>query len=44
MDIFYEELVAFWTALHSFNVKYIMVGGVATNLHGYIRSTDDIVV
>ena len=42
MDIFDEELVAFWTALHSCNVKYIMVGGVAANLHGYIRSTDDI--
>ena len=31
MDIFNDDLLAFWKALNSFQVKYIMVGGVATN-------------
>jgi len=42
MDIFDEDLLGFWRNLNSASVKYIMVGGVATNLHGYNRSTDDI--
>jgi hypothetical protein len=42
MDIFDEELLSFWRHLNSANVRYIMVGGVAANLHGYNRSTEDI--
>ena len=42
MDIFDEELLSFWRHLNNASVKFIMVGGVATNLHGYNRSTDDI--
>lgn len=42
MDIFDEELLNFWRCLNKGNVRYIMVGGVATNLNGYQRTTDDI--
>ncbi len=42
MDVFDEEFIKFWSALKKCNVKYIMVGGVATNLHGYQRTTEDI--
>ncbi len=42
MDLFDEELINFWTSLNKYEVRYIMIGGVATNLHGYQRSTDDI--
>jgi predicted nucleotidyltransferase len=42
MDIFDEDLLAFWRSLNNAQVKYIMVGGVATNLHGYNRATDDV--
>lgn len=42
MDIFDEELLNFWRCLNKYDVKYIMVGGVATNLNGFQRTTDDI--
>lgn len=42
MDVFDKELLAFWQALNKNSVRYIMVGGIATNLHGYQRATDDI--
>jgi hypothetical protein len=42
MDLFNEELISFWSFLNKNEVKYIMIGGVATNLHGYQRTTDDI--
>jgi hypothetical protein len=42
MDLFNEELISLWTSLNKYEVKYIMIGGVATNLHGYQRTTDDI--
>ncbi|MFM9909589.1 MAG: DUF6036 family nucleotidyltransferase [Chitinophagaceae bacterium] len=42
MDIFNEELLKFWSSLLKNEVKYIMVGGVATNLNGYFRTTNDI--
>lgn len=41
MDIFDEEIINFWRSLQNNNVRYIMVGGYATNLHGYQRYTDD---
>ena len=42
MDIFDEEILKFWAALQNQKVRYIMVGGYATNLHGYQRYTGDI--
>ncbi len=42
MDIFDEELVSFWTMLNKHEVRYIMIGGVATNFNGYQRATEDI--
>jgi len=42
MDIFDEEILKFWAALEKCQVRYIMVGGYATNLHGYQRYTSDI--
>jgi len=41
MDIFDEEIIKFWRSLYTNDVKYIMVGGYATNLHGYQRYTGD---
>lgn len=42
MDVFDEDLLAFWRTLNNQGVRYIMVGGVATNLNGYQRTTEDI--
>jgi hypothetical protein len=42
MDTMDESLLEFWRALNQFDVEYIMVGGVAVNLHGYSRVTKDI--
>jgi hypothetical protein len=42
VDLFDEELLSFWRSLSGHNVKYIMVGGIAVNLNGYQRATDDI--
>ena len=41
MDVFDEEILKFWTCLYDNNVKYIMVGGFAINIHGYQRYTSD---
>jgi len=42
MDVFDEELLRFWKIANQHNLQYIMIGGVATNLHGYQRTTEDI--
>ena len=42
MDVFDEEILKFWKSLQHNEVKYIMVGGFATNLHGFQRFTGDI--
>lgn len=42
MDIFDEEILKFWQTLEKNQVKYIMVGGYATNIHGFQRYTGDI--
>ena len=42
MDIFDEDLLKFWRSLNKTNVRFLMIGGVATNLHGYHRTTNDI--
>jgi hypothetical protein len=41
MDVFDEELLRFWDTLNNCKVQYIMIGGVAVNLHGYQRTTAD---
>ena len=42
MDVYDEEFLKFRAALNKQNVKYIMVWGIATNMNGYQRTTDDI--
>jgi len=42
VDFFDEDILSFWKSLQSHQVQYIMVGGYATNLHGYQRFTEDI--
>ena len=44
MDVYNEDVLAFWRALNTHQVEYIMVGGFATNLHGYQRTTKDIML
>jgi len=41
VDVFDEEILSFWRELQNHGVQYIMVGGYATNLHGYQRFTGD---
>jgi len=41
VDIFDEEILNFWKALQDNDVRYIMVGDYAINLHGYQRFTGD---
>ena len=41
MDIFDKELIRFWKILNKHKVNYIMVGGFAVNMNGYIRATSD---
>lgn len=41
MDLMDEGLLDFWRGLNKNNVAYIMVGGFAVNLNGYIRATKD---
>lgn len=42
MDIFDEDILNLWRCLEKNQVRYIMIGGFATNLHGYTRATKDI--
>ena len=35
MDIFDEELLRLWNIAFKADLNYIMIGGIATNLHGY---------
>lgn len=42
MDILDTEILKLWELLHKHNVQYIMVGGFATNLHGFSRTTADL--
>ncbi|MFN8415216.1 MAG: DUF6036 family nucleotidyltransferase [Cytophagaceae bacterium] len=41
MDILDETLLSLWKAFEKFQLKYIIVGGFATNLHGFNRITAD---
>ena len=42
MDVFDEDILSLWDCLYKNEVRYIMIGGFAINLHGYNRSTKDI--
>lgn len=42
MDLLDEEILTLFKALNGNEVRYIMVGGFATNLHGFSRTTADI--
>src|SRR3989344_237570 len=42
MDILDEDVLKFWRLLHVNDVKYIMIGGFATGLHGFNRMTADV--
>jgi hypothetical protein len=42
MDIYEEVFINLWDCLNKNGVRYIMVGGFATNLHGYQRFTEDV--
>jgi len=42
MDVLDESLLNFWRLMNRHGVAFIMVGGVAVNLQGYSRSTNDI--
>jgi hypothetical protein len=42
MEAMDQGLLDFWSTLNHFNVRYILVGGVAVRFHGYNRSTDDL--
>lgn len=41
MDIYDEDILHLWRCLEKENVRYLMIGGFATNLHGYARITND---
>ena len=42
MDVLDDEILSLWRALYTEGVRYIMIGGFATNLHGFARTTADI--
>jgi hypothetical protein len=42
MDVQDNELIEIWRNFSKFDLKYIMVGGFAVNLHGFSRTTGDI--
>ncbi len=42
MDIFDTDLINFWKSLNRYDVKYIMIGGFAVNLHGFLSPTNEI--
>ena len=41
MDVLDDEILNLWRVLNLNSVFYIMVGGFATNLHGFSRTTAD---
>lgn len=41
MDLLDDEILDLWRTLQKYNTKYILVGGFATNLHGFNRVTAD---
>jgi len=42
MDLFEENIIKFFHLLNKHSVRYILVGGLAVNYHGFSRSTGDV--
>jgi len=42
MDINSDDFSDLWRSLNKYGVRYILVGGFATNFHGYQRFTGDV--
>lgn len=42
MDIYEEDILEFFHVLNKHSVKFILVGGLAVNYHGFSRSTGDV--
>ena len=42
MNIADQEVQVFLRSLHQYRVKYLLVGGIATVFHGYVRTTLDL--
>ena len=42
MDLFEAAFIDLWKALNEKKVRYILVGGFATNFHGFQRYTGDV--
>ena len=42
MDIFDDEILLLWSTLEKYQVRYIMIGGFAVNMHKHYRTTNDI--
>lgn len=42
MDVLGEEILSLWAKFQEKHLRYIMVGGFATNLHGFERTTADL--
>lgn len=37
-----QEILDIWEKLNEYNVRYLTIGGLAVNIYGYTRNTDDI--
>ena len=42
VDIAHPEVLGFLKQLHLNKVRYLLVGGMATTFHGYVRTTQDL--
>jgi predicted nucleotidyltransferase len=42
MTVQLKEVKGFFELLNKFNVEYMIIGGVAVNVHGYTRATGDL--
>ena len=42
VDIAHPEVLSFLKELHLNKVRYLLVGGMATTFHGYVRTTQDL--
>lgn len=42
MDISREDVTELFRSLNEHRVQYLLVGGLATALHGYVRATEDL--
>ena len=42
MSIMFDKFLELMKTLEEFNVEYILIGGLAINIHGFARNTEDI--